>query len=81
MSGKSKVDLTQAYDLLHQADEAMSTLHGVDYDDPKSHRNNTTENSREHKARVSRELQHLEFLLSAAVTEVRRQYWEGKGYR
>lgn len=76
-----KIDLTEAYRLLHSADEAMSTLHEVDYDDPQSWKNGGKPSEREHKARVSRELLHLNHLLDAAATEVSRVYWEGKGYQ
>lgn len=76
-----KIELADAYALLHEADQAMSVLEGVDWEDPNTWKNTKDPaNRREHKARISRDLLNLQHKLQAAATEVGNVYWQGKGY-
>ena len=78
---KAKVDLSEVLAALDHAITECVKLDGVEWADPGSWRNNTGSVSvREHKARVSRELLHLEHILDSAKQQVGKVYWEGKGF-
>lgn len=73
------IDMGRVIDLIEQAEQEAEALNATPWDDAKDF-DGGKPMGRAERAEISRRLLRLSDLLAQAASEVREQYWAGKGY-